>query len=227
MKQLVQSSTNEVEGFIVIAKNQIKGRGQQGSYWESEPGKNLTFSIYLKPNIFVQNQFLLSKVVSLGISDFLLNLGIQNVQIKWPNDVYCGKQKIAGILIETALKSNKVYSAVVGVGLNVNQVNFNSRNNPTSILNEIGEVQDLEMMLNQILFFIEKRYICLRQGKEKLIDSNYLDLLLGINQIQKFKIGEEILKGEIKGVSSIGKLQVLIDERLNEFDLKGIAFLIN
>jgi BirA family biotin operon repressor/biotin-[acetyl-CoA-carboxylase] ligase len=227
MKQLIQNSDNEVEGFIVNTKSQTKGRGQQGNTWKSEPGKNLTFSIYLKPNILVQNQFILSKLVSLGITDFLLDLGLQNVHIKWPNDIYCGQQKIAGILIENALKINKVYSTVVGVGLNVNQLNFNAINNPTSIIKEIGVEQDLQAMLNQVLFFIEKRYISLKQGKGKLIDANYLDLLFGINQLLHFKVGEEILSGEIKGVNSIGKLQVLIDNQLKKFDLKEIEFLIN
>jgi BirA family biotin operon repressor/biotin-[acetyl-CoA-carboxylase] ligase len=227
MKQLILDSENEVEGFVVTTKNQTKGRGQQGSTWESEGGKNLTFSVYLKPNILVQNQFLLSKVVSLGIVDLLMHLGLENPHIKWPNDIYCGKQKIAGILIENSLKSNKVNSSIVGVGLNVNQAMFKSGNNPTSILNEIGAEQDLKAMLNELLFFIEKRYIALKQGKEKLIDSDYLSFLLGINRVLKFKVGDETISGEIKGVNPIGKLQVLIDNQLKEFDLKEIAFLIN
>jgi BirA family biotin operon repressor/biotin-[acetyl-CoA-carboxylase] ligase len=227
MKQLVQNSENEIEGFVVATKSQTKGRGQQGNTWESEAGKNLTFSIYLKPNILVQNQFLLSKVISLGITDFLMDLNIGNVQIKWPNDIYIGNKKVAGILIENALKSNKIYSAVIGVGLNVNQLNFISENNPTSIFNEIGAEQDLNKMLNQLLFFIEKRYISLRQGREKVLDNNYLELLLGINKELKFKVGQETLIGEIKGVNSIGKLKVLIDSHIKEFDLKEISFLIN
>jgi len=227
LKQLIVDSENEVEGLVVTARNQTKGRGQQGSVWESEADKNLIFSIYLKPNIFVLNQFLLSKIVSLGIADFLIDLGIKKVQVKWPNDIYCNNQKVAGILIENALKGNKINSTVVGIGLNVNQVEFKSGNNPTSISNEIGGEQDLNAMLNQVLFFIEKRYVSLKQGKVKLIDADYLGLLLGINQVLKFKIAEETLKGEIKGVNSIGKLQVLIDNQLKEFDLKEISFLIN
>jgi len=227
IKQLVTNSKKEVEGLVVTTRNQTKGRGQQGNTWESEPGKNLTFSIFLKPNILVRNQFLLSKVISLGIVDFLINLGLENVQIKWPNDIYIGKKKIAGILIENTLKSNKVFSTVVGVGLNVNQVKFNSANNPISIFNEIGVEKDLKEVLNQLLFFIEKRYISLRQGKEKKIDADYLNLLLGINKISPFKIRNKILKGEIKGVNSIGKLHVIIEGHLEEFDLKEIVFLFN
>jgi len=227
MKQLLDNSENEVEGLVVTTKNQSQGRGQQGNFWESENGKNLTFSIFLKPNIPVQNQFSLSKVISLGIIDFLIDLGVLDVQIKWPNDIYIGNRKVAGILIENTLKSNKVFSVVIGVGLNVNQFNFNSGNNPTSILNELGTEQDLKVMLNQLLFFIEKRYIALKQGNEKLIDVNYLTNLLGINKVLTFKVGVEILKGEIKGVNSIGKLQVLIENELKEFDLKEITFLIN
>lgn len=148
MKQLVQNSDNKTEGLVVNTINQTSGRGQQGNRWESEKGKNLTFSVYLRPNTLIQNQFIISKVVSLGIIDFLLDMGLTNAEIKWPNDIYCGKHKIAGILIENTVKGNKVCSSVVGIGLNVNQINFNSGNNPTSVTKELGVEQNLDALLN-------------------------------------------------------------------------------
>jgi len=226
LKELISMSDREIEGLVVVTKNQLKGRGQQGNNWESENGKNLTFSVYLKPNLLAQNQFVISKVISLGIIDFLMDLGLKKLSIKWPNDIYCGSNKISGILIENALKGNKIYNTLAGIGLNVNQINFYSENNPTSIIKELGKEQDLDELLNQLLFFIEKRYVSLKSGKEKFINNNYLDFLLGINETLNFKVDNEIVKGEIKGVSSIGKLQVKINNQMSEFDLKEIEFLI-
>ncbi|MGB0881765.1 MAG: biotin--[acetyl-CoA-carboxylase] ligase [Vicingaceae bacterium] len=227
MKELVSVSDKEVEGLVVTTECQVKGRGQQGNVWESEPRKNLTFSIYLKPNILIQNQFVLSKVVSLGIIDFLIENGLKNVKIKWPNDIYVGSRKIAGILIENLLKSNKVDSSIVGIGLNVNQSKFSSNNFPTSLVNILGEEQNLEKLLNQLLFFIEKRYISLKQQKAEKIKNDYLKFLLGLDEMLFFEIANQKVSGKIKGVSSNGKLQVELKNEVNEFDLKEIKFLIN
>ncbi len=227
MKELVSVTDNEVEGLVVTTECQIKGRGQQGNVWESEQRKNLTFSIYLKPNVLVQNQFVLSKVVSLGLVDFLIENGLKNVKIKWPNDIYVGSRKIAGILIENSLKNNKVDSSIVGIGLNVNQLKFSSDNFPTSLINILGEEQNLEKLLNQLLFFIEKRYIFLKQKREESIKSDYLNYLFGLEENLSFEIDNEKVSGIIKGVSSNGKLQVELGSELKEFDLKEIKFLIN
>lgn len=227
MKELVSVSDNEVEGLVITAENQLKGRGQQGNTWESESGKNLTFSIFLKPNTFVQHQFLISKIVSIGIVEFLMDKGLKNVKIKWPNDVYVGSRKIAGILIENSLKDNKVNSSVVGIGLNVNQLKFKSDNSPTSLVNILGEEQDLEKSLNQLLFFIEKNYILLKQQKDVAINNTYLSYLFGLEQDLFFELQGEKVRGKIKGVSTLGKLQVLINNELKAFNLKEIKFLIN
>ena len=226
MKQLITTNDNEIEGLVVVAKNQIKGRGQQGNDWESENSKNLTLSIYLKPNVLVQNQFLISKVVSLGIVDFLKDLGLSQLYIKWPNDIYCNHKKISGILNENSIRENKVYNTIAGIGLNVNQVNFNLENNPTSIINELrGEVLDLDKLLNQLLFFIEKRYMVLKSGKVSLIDKEYIDNLYWMNELKSFKIKDKVVEATIVGINSIGKLQVNINNKIEEFDLKEIEFL--
>lgn len=227
MKQLVSNSDGEVEGLVVTAISQFKGRGQQGNTWESEDGKNLTFSVFLKPNVLVKNQFIISKVICLGIVDFLNELNIEAVKIKWPNDIYIGNQKVAGILIENSLKSDKVNSTIIGVGLNVNQTSFNSGNYPTSILNVKGVEQNLDVLLNQLLFFIEKRYVLLKQQKEKIIDNDYLHFLYGKDEKMIFKVKGEVLNGVIKGVDLSGKLQILINDQVERFDLKEIKFLIS
>ncbi len=226
MKQLVYSNDKEIEGMVVIAEHQFKGKGQRGNIWESEKGKNFTFSIFLTPNILVQNQFLISKVVSLGIIDFLDNLGLNELKIKWPNDIFCKKNKIAGILIENSIRNNKIENSILGIGLNVNQINFDCGNIPTSIIKELGcDLLNLEELLNNLLFFIEKRYLTLKSGKIELINKDYLNCLYGLNEVRIFKIGSENIDGTIIGVNSIGKLQVKIKDIIEEFDLKEIEFL--
>lgn len=226
LKKTLYEHKKEVEGLVVYTENQFLGKGQRGNSWESESGKNLTFSIYLKPNLLVQNQFLISKVISLGIIDFLENLGLESTKIKWPNDVYIGNRKIAGILIENSIKDNKIYDSVVGIGLNVNQVNFNIEGNPTSIVNELGQgVLDLKELLNQLLFFIEKRYVLLKSNNELSTNEDYLKNLYLINESKTFKVNKNKVNGIITGVNSTGKLQLIINERNEEFDLKEIEFL--
>ena len=136
MNQLIKN-TEVAEGTVVLAKEQTSGRGQVNNTWESSYGDNLLMSIVLYPEfLHAGNQFLLSKFVSLAIVDFL-SYYLENVTIKWPNDIYVGNKKIAGVLIENSLRGAFISSSVVGIGLNVNQTEFSSSiPNPTSLKNE-------------------------------------------------------------------------------------------
>ena len=118
-----------------MAVEQYAGRGQVGTQWESEKGKNLTASILLYPSfISPTNQFNLSIAVSLGIRDALHNILKQEVWIKWPNDIYVNNKKIGGILIENILQGSTWKYAIIGIGINVNQTAFSTdAKNPTSI----------------------------------------------------------------------------------------------
>lgn len=226
LQQLLSNNKNEIEGLVVVAANQFSGKGLGGNVWKSEKDKNLTFSVLLKPNGFIQNQFLISKVVSLGVLDFLNNLGLEKVKIKWPNDIYVADKKIAGILIENSVRNNKIYHSIVGVGLNVNQINFTSYiNSPTSIFNEMGKLcLPLNETLNQLLFFIEKRYLLFKADKIELINKEYIENLYWLNELRNFKTKNNSFQGTIIGVNSIGKLQLEVGNSIKEFDLKEIEF---
>ncbi|PJA07278.1 MAG: biotin--[acetyl-CoA-carboxylase] ligase [Flavobacteriales bacterium CG_4_10_14_0_2_um_filter_32_8] len=226
MQQLILNQQNEIEGLVVTTKNQTSGKGLGGNVWHSEKDKNLTFSILLKPNCSIQNQFLISKAISLGVLDFLNDLGLKNVKIKWPNDMYIADKKIAGILIENSVRNGSIYSSVVGIGLNVNQTDFKSNINfATSIYNEMGkEYFQLDELLKQLLFFIERRYILLKTEKVNVINQDYLKHLYWINELRNFKTKNGAFKGSIVGINSIGKLQIKKSNSINEFDLKEIEF---
>jgi len=127
--------TNDLSEFTTILTSyQTNGRGQQSNVWESADGLNLTFSVLLKP-VFLEPalQFYLSKIVALALTDVLMKY-VDELSIKWPNDIYVGEKKIAGILIENSLMGSCIDTCVVGIGLNVNQLSFqSSAPNPISL----------------------------------------------------------------------------------------------
>jgi BirA family biotin operon repressor/biotin-[acetyl-CoA-carboxylase] ligase len=125
LKELLSNSTPLVEGTVIMAENQYAGRGQQHKSWHTEPGKNLTFSILLMPVFLpVEDQFDLTRVVSLGVFDALWPITGNKLKIKWPNDLYYGDNKLGGILIENIIQSGKIKASVIGIGLNINQESF-------------------------------------------------------------------------------------------------------
>ena len=119
---------NEIlpEGTVVIAESQYAGRGQRSNTWESEPGKNIIMSLIFYPGFLSANrQFLLSQAVALALQEFISNLlPEEKTSIKWPNDIYVGDKKIAGILIESSWMGNQVKNSIVGIGININQDGF-------------------------------------------------------------------------------------------------------
>ena len=143
----------DLEEFSVVqAGFQSAGRGQKGNFWESEAGENLTFSVLLKPTFIpIHKQFVLSQIVSLALKD-TLDIYISDVRIKWPNDIYYQDSKICGMLIENILDDNSIVSCIVGIGLNVNQLVFESdAPNPVSISNILGRKIDKDILLDTFL----------------------------------------------------------------------------
>ncbi len=120
---------------VLSAYEQTEGRGQRGNTWTSTPGENLMFSIVLKnPKISARDQFSINEITSLSVVDFLSQHGI-SARIKWPNDIYVGSKKICGILIENSLRGSDISSSIIGIGLNINQRNFDvNLPNPTSMV---------------------------------------------------------------------------------------------
>jgi BirA family biotin operon repressor/biotin-[acetyl-CoA-carboxylase] ligase len=151
------------DGFVVASLYQSAGRGQGEKYWHSEPGKNLLMSVYWKPDfIEAANVVELSKAVAAGIQDMLKENHIET-WMRYPNDIYAGNKKIAGILIENTLRGSKVQHSVIGIGLNVNQTEFPADlPNPVSMKNLTGDDYDLKDCLNVLCNHLEKNYLQLK-----------------------------------------------------------------
>lgn len=160
---VLASMTEAASGTVVAARRQTAGRGQRGNSWEAEPGRNLTFSQLLRPRrLQAARQFELSMVVSLAIADAIdahLPAGIRTA-VKWPNDIYIGREKVCGILIENKLAGPCIDRAIVGAGINVNQRVFTSdAPNPTSIIHHNGGTEtDLDAFLQEVTALIAGRF---------------------------------------------------------------------
>ncbi|MCM1162929.1 MAG: biotin--[acetyl-CoA-carboxylase] ligase [Muribaculaceae bacterium] len=139
-------------GDIVRAIAQTAGRGQRGNSWEAEPGKNLTFSLMLRPEgVEAASQFLISEAVALGVARVLQrHLPDREITVKWPNDIYAGNRKICGILIENVINGRMLVRSIAGIGINVNQREFLSdAPNPVSMYQLAGAEFDLRTILEQ------------------------------------------------------------------------------
>jgi len=213
---------------VVMAQDQYNGRGQIGAKWESEAGKNLTFSILKKDvGLPVLDQFLLNMGVSLAIYDTLHQLYVPDLSIKWPNDILSGRFKICGILIENILSGTMIQSSIIGIGLNVNQSNFGRLPRASSLKLILGRNLDLDELLHSILENM-KRYMApvfLRDGNT--LTFAYGEALFRRNKPSTFKdANDRLFMGFIKGVSAEGKLMVLLeDDVLTEFDLKELQLM--
>ena len=214
------------EGTVIIADRQIDGRGQVSNKWESEPDKNLTFTIILYPGFLeISKQFEISKTISLGVADFLMTK-TSEISIKWPNDVFAGNKKIAGILIENTIQGNSISGCIVGIGLNINQKEFKSEAlNPVSLTQITGQEYDLNEMLSELCSSLDKRYSQLSSGMLDAIDANYLSSLYKYGQTALYADLHGDFLGRITGVDPIGRL-IIEDESGNyrKFHHKEVVF---
>lgn len=225
-KELARRETIE-DGTVILSHEQTAGRGYSDNSWESEKNKNLTFTIVLKPDFLpVQKQFFLSMVISLGIYDFLM-LYNDNISIKWPNDIYAGDGKIAGMLIENILEKDRIEKTFAGIGVNINQEKFLSdAPNPVSLKILNGIDYHLQECLELLCGKIETRYLQLASGKENLIKTHYTQNLYRLNEWCGFYAGEKYFEGRIKGVDKFGHLLIEADGDTMQFGFKEISFMI-
>ncbi|MDR3285831.1 MAG: biotin--[acetyl-CoA-carboxylase] ligase [Prevotellaceae bacterium] len=221
---------NCVNGSVFIADVQTKGRGQRSNSWESEPSKNLTFSVILYPEFLkVEEQFLLSKAISVAVVDFLKECGL-TAKIKWPNDIYVGDKKITGILIEHSITANNIASSIVGVGLNVNQKTFLSdAPNPTSILIALGREKELDRAksLERLLFLFEQRYKSLMTSNFEKLEKDYFQHLYHNDGFYQYISAERKFAAKIIGITNIGELLLETENgEQQKFGFKEISFVV-
>lgn len=221
--------SNTLEDFTVVtAEAQLKGRGQMGTTWLSDPHKNLTFSVLKNfSELRAGDQFDINICVSVAIYEALSQVNVPDLMIKWPNDIMSGRHKICGILIENVLSGSDINASVIGVGLNVNQLNFRNLPDVSSLKLLTGITFELDELLFLILDRLKSNLDAINGHDLEAIKLSYGSKLFRKDKPSTFRDGKgELFMGFIKGVSDSGKLMILLeDEIMQEFDLKQVRLL--
>lgn len=228
LKNLLSKSEPLPEGTVIMAEDQFAGRGQQQNSWHAEPGKNLTFSLLLRPTFLPLNkQFLLNMAISVAINNALSVYLPNGLSVKWPNDIYYHHKKLGGVLIENSIVGNTIKNAIIGIGLNINQTTFPEElsTKATSIHQILQENVNLQKLLAEICSQIESLYLQLKANNYTFLTKNYVDRLYKINETSFFRQNGEVFEGMITGVSATGLLQVLRDNETRQYNFKEIEFL--
>jgi BirA family biotin operon repressor/biotin-[acetyl-CoA-carboxylase] ligase len=222
------STQQNTENFTVVtAENQTKGKGQRGAVWNSEIGKNLIMSVLVKDYLIHTNAiFNLNIAFSLAVITALKKKNIPDLSIKWPNDILSANKKIGGILIENSIKSDAAILSIVGLGLNVNQTNFEGLPKASSLSIIIGQNLDKEELLSEIMANLEKNVAESLQNPTNL-RQQYVDLIYKKDIPMPFmNQNNKKFMGIIQGISPIGRLLVLlVDDSVVEFDIKEVQML--
>ena len=225
-----QQSEHDIRNWVVSADEQTAGKGMGSNGWESEVGKNLTFSLALDMGFLpAERQFLLSEAVPLGIIEVLDTLlPSEKLSIKWPNDIYFENRKLAGILINSTIKANMMDISIIGIGLNVNQMKFKDwPTHPISLKMVTGKEYDLKPLLEQIADRILIKVQQL-QSTPTSIEKDYLKRLFRYRTWADYEIEGKVLRLFMTGIDSFGRLQLLDTENKTYcFDIKEIRFVIS
>ena len=193
---------NLLPNTVIVAETQTAGRGQLRTLWHDEPGKNLLATILIEPkNLKVVDFFALNEAVTLALVQVLERY--ISVKIKWPNDIICGTQKLAGVLIETAISGDKIKLAYLGIGLNVNQQIFPKELHATSLAQETHEHFDIANLLFDLLSELHRQ---LGVSNLENLHANYLQHVYGLGQKLYFKRNGVRFRAKVETILPNGTL---------------------
>ncbi|WP_350287806.1 biotin--[acetyl-CoA-carboxylase] ligase [uncultured Croceitalea sp.] len=227
LKELAVSKTLK-DCTVIRAIKQEKGRGQMGSVWHSEEGKNLTFSILKYFSSFkVEDQIKLNCVVSLAVYKTLQELAVPDVRVKWPNDIMSGNHKVCGILIENMLKGSHIQQAIIGIGLNVNQTQFGNLEKVSSLKLLLGSEFDLDTLLEKLVVSITSNLDVIQTKNWIHVKRSYEEALYRKDKPSTFEgLNGNQFSGFIREVDIEGKLVIeLEDKLLKQFAVKEVKLL--
>ena len=214
-------------GTAVFAHHQTKGKGQRQKQWVSAPGKNIILSIIVQPvGLKINQQFLLSMSVAYAVRKFFNNYCKKNVKIKWPNDIYWCDRKAGGILIENVLQGKDWKYAVIGIGLNINQVDFGNDKKAISLAQITGTEYDTITMAKELIHYVHTAFNKLISNSTQIL-KQYHKHLYKLNEKVPFKIKDKIVKATVKGVTENGLLIVQHHEKDEHYRAGEIEWMDN
>jgi len=196
-------------GTAYFALEQTEGRGQRGKTWKTSVGENILLTVVTEPQcIFPSNPFLFNASIALACYHFYKTWACDETRIKWPNDLYWRDRKAGGILIENMVKGNRWSFAIIGIGINVNQVQFDHDiPNPVSLRQIRGEVLDPLELARELLAQIDHYWGLWKNGDTDIMQL-FNEVLYRKGEMAKFKSGNRIFEGRVKAVNGRGELVV-------------------
>ena len=215
-------------GTVIMAHYQTKGKGQRNTIWSSNGGDNLLMSVLLDLSFIPSEKiFFLSKSIALAIRAAVVDvIGIES-HLKWPNDVLIDNKKIAGVLIENQWKKSNIVSSVVGVGLNVNQVDFQESFSATSLKKITNKNYNVDNILKVLCKKLNKYYDQLASLKYVNIDLEYHQHLVNNNKFCEFEENNMVFSAKVKGVNQQGELMLeFTNGDVKSYGLKQITQLL-
>lgn len=217
------------EGTVIRALYQTKGKGQRGKDWQSEPGKNLLFSIVLKPYFLSPERLIsLNKAIALALLQSLkIYLPQHEMAIKWPNDLFAADRKLAGILTEIQWSAGHIVSYVAGVGINLLQESFPGINPEPVSVKMLSEHQpDADALLAAICSRLEAYYLMLKRMDFESIDNQFNDALWKRGEVIRYLHGGSEHSGLLVEVDRQGRLLVLEGGEMKYFQTGEIVWVI-
>lgn len=201
-------------GAVVVADHQTSGRGQRGNTWRGDKGQNLMASFVVKPHdIAADKQFNISIVAALA-TQHTVNKELQKgrvmaqVRIKWPNDILINNRKVAGILIENTVEGSRIGTTIIGIGINVNQIEFEGLPHACSLCTFLDNELDIERLLEDLSKNLNSFYSLLESGYEDLGIELFRDHLFGMHRWENLEINGETGEYRILGIEKDGRLKV-------------------
>lgn len=219
-----------VHGQAFFALEQTNGKGQRGKTWTAEPGKNIMVSLVFDPSSLSDlaqnplgvnetksvdqqanhlNPIVLNWIVALAAAQLLEKYAVENVSIKWPNDIYWRDRKAAGILIENNFEGTTWKHAIIGMGMNINQTSFGETATRAVSLKQISGRDHDPLSLTRIWITLLDQWLKLffRFGTD-FIHQGIEKNLFGIEQVYTFQSGTRVFSGTVLGVSKAGNLRI-------------------
>lgn len=218
------------EGAVVMTQGQTSGRGQGGTRWSSDEGKNLLLSFVFFPVFLsLKDIFSLNKAFSLAVRDYLHGRLGAGIKIKWPNDIYWADKKVCGMLLENTINSTSINQSILGLGININQERFpDFLPNPVALKQVLGRELNLEYEFVLLCHHLESRYLQLRRGDAVRLHSDYVQSLYRYDEWCAYATDTEEFEAKIRGVDENGRLCLERKSGQTElFDMKEIRFVIS
>ena len=219
------------EGTVVVAKAQTAGRGRRGRSWASPKGEALYMSLLLRPSFATDKASALTLVMAIAVRETIGELVQSGCYIKWPNDIVINGKKVCGILTEMTLQGSEIGHVVIGVGVNVNQLDFANElaDTATSLRLETGKAVEQLALLDRVLYYFERNYeVFLRTCDMRELVDKYNQLLVNCGKEVRVLDPKGDFEGVAQGINETGELLVkkysgeLVAVYAGEVSVRGI-----